>query len=258
MAPRLFKVIACEIAFREICHCAARCPNLLDLEFLTQGLHDFPQRGVSRIQQQIDAVPEGRYDAILLGYALCGNIISGLVARHTPLVIPRAHDCITFFLGSRARYDELSRARPGAYYYSSGWLECLRKRGEKASPGDALYLPTRAGMTGSAREQYEKWVVKYGEEKARYLLSQLDRWTEHYNTGALIEFDFTRPLHLEDQVKDICQRRGWQFEEIPGDVSLFQRWLDGDWAPADFLVVPPGHQVTPSYDEAIVTATPKA
>jgi hypothetical protein len=32
---QFFKVIACEIAFREICHAAARSPKLHDLEFLT-------------------------------------------------------------------------------------------------------------------------------------------------------------------------------------------------------------------------------
>lgn len=256
MSQRLFKVIACEIAFREICHCAARCPNLLDLEFLTQGLHDVPQRGVGTLQERIDAVPEGRYEAILLGYALCGNIIKGLVARHTPLIIPRAHDCITFFLGSKERYARQNTEHPGTYYYTSGWLECLRRRGEKAGPGDALYLPTRAGMTGSAREHYEKWVAKYGEEKANYLLSQLDRWTEHYDTGALIGFDFTRPLALDARVQEICRCRGWRFEEIPGDLGLLQRWLEGDWADADFLRVPPGCRVTATYDEGIIGAEP--
>jgi hypothetical protein len=257
MNLRLLKVVACEIAFREITHCAARCPNLLDLEFLTQGLHDVPQRGVGQIQERIDAVPEGRYEAILLGYALCGNLIAGLKARHTPLVIPRAHDCIAFFLGSRQRYARLTEECPGTYFYSSGWLECLRRRGEKFTPADTLYLPSPAGMTGSAREQYEHWVAKYGEEKARYLLEQLDGWRNHYHTGALIEFDFTRPLKLAARVQDLCAGRGWKFEEIPGDLDLLQRWLDGRWDAEDFLRVEPGQTVVPSYDDAVIAADNK-
>ena len=35
-----YKVIACEIAFRELCYAAARSRNLIDIEFLTQGYHD--------------------------------------------------------------------------------------------------------------------------------------------------------------------------------------------------------------------------
>lgn len=124
------------------------------------------------------------------------------------------------------------------------------------TPGDTLYLPGNSGMTGSAREQYEKWVARYGEEKARYLLNELNGWTAHYHTAALIDFDFARPLQLDTQVQEICGRRGWKYERIEGDVSLFQRWVDGDWSEADFLVVPPGHRVGASYDDRIIAAEP--
>ncbi len=95
------KVIACEIAHREICFAAARSRNLMDLEFLPQGHHDRPCVGRAHVQECIDAVPAGKFDAILIGYGLCSNILVGLTTQHTPLVIPRAHDCITFFLGSK-------------------------------------------------------------------------------------------------------------------------------------------------------------
>ena len=89
---KLYKVIACEIAVREICQVAATSRNILDLEFLPQGYHDTPAKGQVEIQKRIDAVPEGKYDAILLGYGLCSSILTGLRTRHTRLVIPRAHD----------------------------------------------------------------------------------------------------------------------------------------------------------------------
>lgn len=253
---RLFKVIACEIAFREICHCAATTPHLLDLEFLTQGLHDEPRSGVGQIQARVDAVPAGRYDAVLLGYGLCGHLVRDLEARSTPLVLPRAHDCITFFLGSKERYAAFNRERPGTYCYTSGWLECLRKRGLAASPGDVRYLPAGAGDTGSAREQYERWVARYGEEKARYLREELDGWTRHYDTAALIEFDFTRPLGLEAEVRAIGAQRGWGYTEIAGDLGLLQRWLGGEWGEEEFLVVPPGHRVAAAFDDRVMVAEP--
>jgi len=93
------KVIACEIAARELYHTAARSRNLVDLELLTQGHHDTPRTGQVEIQKRIDAVPAGKYDAIVLGYGLCSSILTRLSTAHTTLVIPRAHDCITFFLG---------------------------------------------------------------------------------------------------------------------------------------------------------------
>jgi hypothetical protein len=255
MAARFLKIIACEIAFREICQVAARSPNLVDLEFLTQGLHDTPCAGCGEIQRRIDAVPAAKYDAILIGYGLCGNILTGLKARHTPLVFPRAHDCITFFLGSKERYQQMSDARVGAYYYTSGWLECLRRRGEKSAPANAMFLPTRAGAGGDTRT-HEHWVRKYGEKRARYLVEMMDEWTQHYTHGVLIDFDFTKPLQLDERVKQICSDRGWQFEQVRGDLGLLQRWVDGQWSAKDFLVLHPSEKVAPSYGEEIIEAGP--
>ena len=125
------KVIACEIAFREICTCAARSPNLFDLEFLSQGYHDNPDIGVARIQERIDTMEPDRFDGVLVGYGLCNNMLSGLKAREAPLVVPRAHDCITFFLGSKERYKEYFLSHSGTYYYTAGWLEYRQRGGER-------------------------------------------------------------------------------------------------------------------------------
>lgn len=250
------KLIACEVAVREICQAVAHSTNIVDVEFLTQGLHDRPAQGGKTVQERIDAVPEGKYDAILLGYALCGNLVAGLQARHTPIVIPKAHDCITFFLGSRDRYRLLSESTPGAYYYTSGWLESVRRRGASMVPGHPAYLPARADETPRQDAAYQHWVQKYGEAKARQLLEVMKGWTENYTHGVLIDFDFTRPLHLHEQVRSICAHHGWQFEELEGDLRLLQRWVDGEWDPASFLRVNPGHTVAPSYDDEVLRADP--
>jgi hypothetical protein len=248
------KVIACEIALREISFLAAQSPHIIDLEFVTQGLHDHPKLGQEEVQKRIDAAPAGKYNAILIGYALCGNILAGLKSSHTPLVIPRAHDCITFFLGSKERYQQCSETRPGSYYYTSGWLECLRRRGEKASLMDQQFLPTRAGLKTGAESIYNQWVEKYGAERAQYLMEVMGQWTSHYTHGVLIDFDFTRPLQLHTKVEEICQTRGWQFDRIEGDLQLLKRWLAGDWDSDSFLIVQPGQKVVPSYKSTIIEA----
>ena len=95
------KIIACEVLCREICLLAAGSPNQVDVEFLPKGLHDMRSvRMLERLQQTLDAVDGTRYDAVAFGYALCGNGLAGLAARSIPVVLPRAHDCITLFLGS--------------------------------------------------------------------------------------------------------------------------------------------------------------
>ncbi len=249
-----FKVIACEIARREICHLAAQSPHLVDLEFLNQGLHDHPARGHDEIQRRIDAVPAGRFDAILIGYALCSSILSRLTTAHTPLVIPRAHDCITFFLGSKERYQTCFLDRPGTYYFTSGWLECRQRRGDGQNGGRGGFMPSQTAA--SLAKDYEAWVAKYGEEQAKYLAEVMTGWSSHYTHGVLIDFDFTKPLKLDARVREICRERGWQYEELAGDLRLLRRWLNGEWDERDFLIVPPGRTVIPTFDDRIIDLAP--
>lgn len=250
---RYYKVIACEIAFREICHVAARSPHVLDLEFLTQGHHDQPAAGRVDLQQHIDALPSDRYDAILLGYGLCSNMLAGLRTRHTPLAVPRAHDCITWFLGSKERYQECFASRPGTYYYTTGWLECRRRRGNPSTY--AGFLPAPAGHSHQA---YDAWVAKYGEEKARFLVEAMAQWADHYSHGVWIDFDFCPATALREEVREFCRQREWQYEELAGDLGLLQRWIDGQWDPTEVLVVPPHHEIVASFDDSILASQPAA
>ena len=122
--PMRLKLIACEIMYRELCAAVARSVNLVDVEFLPKGLHDIGQAGMSsRLAEVLAGVDETRYEAILLGYGLCSNGLVGLAARSIPLVVPRAHDCITLFLGSKERYLEYFQGHPGVYFKTSGWIE---------------------------------------------------------------------------------------------------------------------------------------
>ena len=107
------KLISCEVLFREMCDACAHSPHQVDLEFLPKGLHDLGGKPMAaKIQEAVDRTPEGVYEAILLGYGLCGNGLDGLTARHTRLVLPRAHDCIALLMGSRERYQAYFERQP--------------------------------------------------------------------------------------------------------------------------------------------------
>jgi len=77
---------------------------VVDARFLSKGLHDRGARvmraGLQAAIDEAEADAE-KYDALALGYGLCGNGLAGLEARSVPLVLPRAHDCITLLMGSR-------------------------------------------------------------------------------------------------------------------------------------------------------------
>jgi uncharacterized protein DUF1638 len=248
------KVIACEIAARELYFAASRSLNLVDIELLTQGFHDTPAIGRAEIQKRIEAVPAGKYDAIILGYGLCSSILADITTSHTKLVIPRAHDCITFFLGSKERYQSCFSDRPGTYYFSSGWLEYAKRRGNAGTMWGGASVPANANLSLSCA--YDEWVKKFGEEEAKYLLEEMNRWTNNYTHGTLINFEFLKNLDFRDQVKKICSDKSWKYEELPGDLKLLQNLLDGNWPDSDYLVVEPAQKVAASFDDKIIGTGP--
>lgn len=118
------KLLSCEIFRREIEVLAVDSPHHIDIEFLPQELHVMGRARMNkRLAEYLVAVEEDSYDALLLGYALCSNGIAGLSAHTIPLVVPRAHDCITLFLGSRKRYQDYFFSGGGTYFMTTGWFQ---------------------------------------------------------------------------------------------------------------------------------------
>jgi hypothetical protein len=244
------KVIACEIVFREICAAAARSINQIDVEFLPKGLHDIGQAGMSaRLREAIAAVDTSQYDAILLGYALCSYGVLGLASTQIPLVIPRGHDCITLFLGSKERYLDYFRKNTGVYFKTTGWIE----RGEGLRQYAQDSIAHQSGMT----QTYDDLVAKYGEDNAKFLYEQLCNMTRNYGKFTFIEMGIEPDDRFERRTQEEAARRGWKCEKIAGDMSLLQTLLDGPWDDDRFLVVQPGEKVEVSYDENVVKAVPQ-
>lgn len=252
------KVLACEIAFREIAFAAARSPHLIDMEFLPVGHHDDPKSGRQDLQRRIDSLPPNKFDAVLLGYGVCNQMLNGLSAGNTRMILPRAHDCITLFLGSKERYQKVFQECPGTYYFTPGWLEFPERKARAQGKIDAL-----SGGGGEVAVQYspfgmaqtfEQMAEKYGEENARYLMEVTESWAQNYQRGMLIRSEFDSQLGMRERVEKFCKPKGWTIEEIPGDLSLLQRWLDGKWTEDVFLVVQPGEAVYPTYNDHIVEA----
>ena len=106
MNAKRLKLIGCDVFMRELCFLIAQSPHIFDVEFTEKDSHDRSDNLRRIIQKKIDDCVGKNYDAILLVYGLCGNSTVGLKARDLPLVIPRAHDCCTLFLGSKDLFQE--------------------------------------------------------------------------------------------------------------------------------------------------------
>jgi len=243
------KLVACEVLYRELCALIARSPHQVDFAYLPKGLHDIGASGMAtRLQAAVDQADAPGYDAVLMGYALCNNGIVGLQARSLPLVIPRGHDCMTLFLGSRQRYQQYFTDNPGTYFLTSGWIE----RGEATGELRQLSIASMNGMDMT----FEQLVAKYGEENARYLYEELCDTTRNYRQITYIAMGVEPDNRFEIQAVGRAQEHGWQFDRVQGSLSLLERLVNGDWNSDDFLVVPPGHQVVVTYDDTIIAAAP--
>jgi hypothetical protein len=237
------RVIACEVLCREICDAAARSPHQVDVEFLEKGLHDYGGAAMRKeLQFRIDASDPVKYDAVALGYALCGNGLHGLQARRLKLVAPRAHDCIALLMGSRRIYEDYFNSNPGTYFRSTGWLE----RGKELAP----LAQVRTGLG----KNLETLIDKYGEDNGTYLFTELNKYQQSYRRLVYIETGLEPDAHFEVEAQGEAEQRGWEYAKLRGDLRLIRMLLNGEWDPKEFLVVEPGQRIVARYDEGIIRA----
>lgn len=245
------KIIACKVLSRELSLLSAFSDNFLDITTLKQGLHNTPDELKISLQKEIDLIDEGKdvhssppnydedFDAILLGYGLCCNGVVGISSKRYPLIIPRAHDCITLFLGSKQKYEEYFNSHRGVYWFNRGWLENTPMPGKKRFE--------------SIRTIY---VDKYGEENADYLMEMEQGWLKEYKWCTFVDWPEFDNTSFKKETEESAEFLGWNYDEVKGDKSLLERFLNGGWND-DFLVVPPGKSLCPTYDSSIIKVCDK-
>lgn len=169
------KVFCCDILARIFYQVASNTEHMVDIELLSSDYHEEPEKAHKLLQQKILDVSAENYDYILLGYGLCGKVLNGLICGQVPLIVLRAHDCTTLFLGDKEKYDRLFTQNPGTIYYPDLWIE---RRGIASERREVAIL----GLDKS----YEYYAEKYGEEEAQYILEIADSWQENYNQAIYI------------------------------------------------------------------------
>jgi hypothetical protein len=242
------KAIICEVLTREIESLIPRSPHKVDVEVLTMGLHDLGVSMRPHVQERIDAADDCGYDAIVLGYALCGRGCESLRAGKTQLVMPRAHDCIGLLMGSRHRFLEYFENHPGVYYRSPGWIEFQE-------PGQRLeQAPLSKRNSIGERRSLDELIAQYGEDNGRFLFEQFTSYRRKYSGLTYISTGVAEEERHLRQARAEAEQEGWAFEEIRGSLDLLRRLLSGEWNADDFLVVPPGARVRATQGEGIFEA----
>jgi hypothetical protein len=237
--------LTCEALARSVYAAAAESPHTISVRLYHQGLHNTPKRLHRTLQVEIDAIQPGECDAILLAYGICGTSTLGLVARHTPLVIPRTHDCIALYLGSHRRYLEEFNAHPGTYWYSLDFLE-------RAEPGSNAGLG--ATNLGVMDEVYQDYIEKYGQDNADYLMEVMGEWGKHYERAVYLDTGIGDGKEFEAMAREQAERRGWLFECKQGNRRMIKMLLNGEWPEDEFLIVPPGYAIQQTMDDGLIRA----
>ena len=170
------------------------------------------------IQEEIDKVADREAD-IVLGYGLCSNGIRNVTAPDQGLYVPRVHDCIALFLGSRKRYDEQFQKRPGSYYLTPGWL---------AEEKDPLGILENDYAPRVGREE--------AEESMREEL-------KHYRYIVFIDTGARATEELKKRAKENADYLGLEYLEYKGSPEYLERILRGPYNSQWFVYVEPGNKV---------------
>ena len=213
---RRLALIACNVLWRELAFFASQSEAEVGLFFQPQGLHNDPATMRKRLQQTIDWIEaEFNYDSIIFGYGLCSNGIEGLVSKKTPLVFPRAHDCLTLLLGSQEKHERIAKEHPDAYWFSPGWIETGS-------------MPSNERIDKSRKLLADR----YGAENAEILLPELESWMRNYHKAIYIDLGVGPREKYLAYTYACAKELGWQVKE--------------------FLTVPPGSEVRQSYAGDII------
>jgi len=223
------KFVVCKVLQREAYLCASRSKNVVDVVLMPQGLHNEPDKLRSEVQKAIEETDDAQgrpYDAVLLGYGLCSNGIDRLAAK-IPLIVPRAHDCMTLLLGSMEKYKEYFDSHRGIYWYTPGWIE------HNEQPSKERHEKTLA-----------EYVEKYGEDNALYLMEMEQGWMKEYGWATYVDWGFDNAAEYKKFTKECAEYLNWVYDELKGDWQLMQKLVDGEWDPKLFLRVEAGQRLT--------------
>ena len=182
------------------------------------GLHDHPDTLRQEIQNQIAQIEtDPAVEQIIMIYGMCGGELIGVEAQRCPLIIPRAHDCISLLLGSAERHQTVLRQNPATYFYSPGWIRGKRVPG----PDRETYLRELYGQRYPDDPEIIEDLIEADQETFA-----------HHNTAAYVD------LTDNSTARTYCQSwhstRVGNSKRYPPTQLGCTTWCTGHGIPRDF------------------------
>ncbi|MBM3700141.1 MAG: DUF1638 domain-containing protein [Actinobacteria bacterium] len=214
----------------------------LDFIFMEQHLHNTPDLMRQKLQEKISSV-DGNYDKIILGYGLCSNGVTEIVSDKHQIIIPKVHDCISLFLGSKEKYLEMFKKDPATYYFCKGWIEY----GGDPYRGYLLWTGKEGQVPGQwirSKEVYGS--RRYDERTARLLIAEM---MKNYKKIILINNNDIENIHRQyldkmiSFLNEVLQRE-LILEEIPGSLKFLEKIALLETDEKNFLSFDPGQKIT--------------
>lgn len=203
---------------------------------ISEHLHIEPEKLKTEIQKTLDEL-SNEYKAIVLVFGLCGGALNGIKTNKNTIIVPKVHDCISFFLGSAKKYSTLFSQYGGkAYWFTKSFL----KQG---------FLPTPENY----EKKREEFAEQFDEDSADYLVEMEKESLLNYHTCSIVDSVNCPCEELGVAAKSSADAYGWGTEFHNISDEFFIKIASGEYKEEEFLIVPPNKTIVQSNNEDILS-----
>ena len=82
----------------------------------------------------------------------------------------------------------------------------------------------------------------------------MESWMTSYKKASYVDLETVDQKAFVDYTKKCAEEMSWEYEVLKGDPALIRNLFSADWNEDDFLILDPGQEAKPSYDENIIKA----